>query len=200
MTEIGDIVRGPDIEQALLDTLRDFLPVYLAERATRRNLPASTYQVASYARAATIDTRFPNEYLPCVAARCISKANQGVEGGSGEVPAAFTVLVGVLLKDQQRDKASDIVWDYLAAIEAVLGQHGALGGVAVATLPGDSQPEDVPVEERRTLAGGTLEVQVIVEAAYNAYLGPTEPPGDPYEPLPDDPQVQDVDISFTRAD
>lgn len=199
MSEIDTVVTGPDAEQAILDTLESLLPVYLADRAAANGKPRSTYKVASYARAATLDTRFPNEYLPCVTTRATTKTNRDVHGSSGAVASTFTVLVGVLLADQSRESTEDLAWEYLAAVEACLWQHGALGGFAEATIPGDTEIEDIPVDRQRTLAGGSIEVQVLVPQSVNVLGGPVTPPEDPYEPLPTDPQVESVDIDITRA-
>jgi hypothetical protein len=200
MSQIGTVISGRHAEQAVIDLLKDYLLTYLADRARDRDLPASRFQVRTYARAATVDTRFPEQALPCVLARATRKANRGMEGATGNISAQFTVLVGVVVADLSRTGVSDDVWDYLSAIETCLVQHGALGGFSVAVAPGDSTPEDLPISKSRTLAAGSIELTVIVDAVMNAYGGPTTPPDDPYEPLPDDPQVATATVDAQPFD
>lgn len=202
MTLIGPIINGRHVEEALIATLKPYLGdpegsgtgVYLAEIAADAGLPRSTYKVASYARAATADIRFPEEALPCVVVRCSGKTNLATHS-DGTVPAAFQATVGVVICDQERDLSADIAWDYIAAIEAILVQHPALNGLAAGLDLGNSTQNDVSLTETRTLAGGTVDVTVLVDEALNALGGPLTPPDDPTEELPDDPTVATVDVT-----
>jgi hypothetical protein len=201
MSEIGPIINGRHVVEAVIAALKPFLGdpaegtvgVYLAEMAADAGLSRDKYRVASYARAATFDTRFPEEALPCVVVRCSSKTNSGHEA-DGSISAAFSVAVGVAVGDQERDSSADVAWDYISAIEAFLAQHPSLGGFAVALELGESVQEDIELSKARTIAGGTVNFTVLVDDVLNALGGPLEPPDDPTEELPDDPQVASAPV------
>lgn len=199
MSEIGTVITGPHIEQAVVDVLNDFLPVYLADRAADQDLPRSTFQVKEITRAATVDTRFPEDQLPCVTVRCVTKTREYVEG-TGHVAARFNVAVGAMLADQSIETSSDVAWAYGAAIEALLLQHGALGGLAEGVEWNTTVPSDVELRDRRTQAGVVVDVDVIVPATVNINGGPMTPPDEPYEPLPADQTPLSVDVVVDRVD
>lgn len=198
MPAITPAVHAANVEEAVLDTLQAFMPNYLAEMAAHRGLPRSTYHVESYARGATVDTRFPEEGLPCVVVKAGRKASNGQES-DGSVSAWFEIAVGVLVSDQQRGSTFDVAWDYATAVEAILIQQRDLGGFAATTDWQSTFPEDIEVKSR-TLAGVIVEALVLVDPILNALDGPPDPPDDPYEPLPTDPTVLTVDIDVQPAD
>lgn len=198
MPAITPAIHGAHVEDAILASLRKWMPTYLAEIAADRGLARTTYTVASYARSASVDTRFPEEALPCVVVNATSKTSNGLES-DGTVGAWFEVAVGVLVSDQHRGTSRDTAWDYATAIESILIQQPALDGFAAATEWTGTTPEDIDVKAR-TLAGVIVECQVLVDPVVNAFDGPTVPSEDPDVPLDTDPQVASVDIDVTPVD
>lgn len=198
MPAVTPAIHGARVEDAILATLARWMPTYLAELAADRDLPRSTYTVASYARSATVDTRFPEQALPCVVVNATSKTSNGLES-DGTIGAWFEVAIGVLVADQHRGSSRDVAWDYATAIESILIQQPALDGFAAATQWTGTSPEDIEVKSR-TLAGAIVEALVLVDPVLNAFDGPAEPSEDPTDPLPADQTVATVDIDVAPTD
>lgn len=198
MPAVTPAIHGGHVEDAVLATLRRWMPTHLAEIADDRNLDRASYRVASYARSATVDTRFPEEALPCVVVNTTSKTTNGLEA-DGALGAWFEIAIGVLVSDQHRASSRDVAWDYATAIESILIQQPALDGFAAATEWTATQPENIEAKSR-TLAGVIVEAQVLVNPVLNAFDGPAEPSEDPSVPLGPDIEVASVDVTVTPTD
>jgi hypothetical protein len=183
----GPIITSSDVEDAVRATLQRWLDTMLGEverqsgdRWELRQIqrPKSWQLVTDY-KAPAADRR-----LPCVAVEY--GPMELVNGNDGLVNSQTAMNVIVITKGQGRDKTRETLAGLLAGVLLVFQKHGDLDGFAVGTVIGTIEPDAVPAEKARTVAGARIPIVVLVDRVMSRRGGPAEP--DPPEPdsLPDE--------------
>lgn len=199
----GPIVYAGHIEDAALDTLRVWLPTYLAELAERAGKRrASLPAPRSWTRVGGIDRRFPENALPTIAVTAASLADTPAQRGDGRVWAAWDLAVGVVVSSGTQDAADDLANLYVAAIRTCLLQRRLpiLEGFEALEWVGE-EADEVEADKRRSLAGGVVSFDVRVKDVVDVYAGPTEPDPRPRPHNYDDlPTVSQASVTARAGD
>lgn len=173
----GPLVFGDDVERAVIDTLKLWLPgTYLpevAERAGYAELPdIRSYRVWPEAA----PERWAEDQLPVVAIASPGTRGEPRHEGDGEYSASWELAVGVIVSARTEAETGRLAKVYSAAIRMVLLQHSSLGGVAAGvTWLEESYTEPIDAEDRRSLAAGISGFEVEVRGTVNDTIGPAEP-------------------------
>jgi hypothetical protein len=198
MSAFGQIVTSRDVEQAVLSTLRGWLPVYLRwfEQQTGRSAGALP-NPRSYRVVADPDERFPEEQLPAILVVSPGLAEPPSREGDGSWQATWTVGIGVIVSTATADTTREVAAVYTAAVRAAIVQRGALGGIADHTRWTDEMHDQIVTPDRaRHIAAGYLTFDVAVRRVVEL---PRNLPAEPPEDLPGDPpEALTVEVTARR--
>lgn len=204
MTIFGPLVRRREVEQAVEDTVKLWLPSYLGQagRDTDRqdggDKPAIPDVLPeSYLRRRDIAT-WAGDRLPVVITHC-SRTTDVHRGADGYYTVSWAVEVGAVTSTKFEDDTWDLADIYAAEICRLLIQHSSLGGFATdVEWVGDSYPDDILPEKQRSLAGGVVSLIVTTDYARKRRAGPQGRPQDnPRDPYPDPPDATSHNQTFT---
>lgn len=190
------------VENAVLDTLKAWLPSHLARIERENQLepgelprpPAGSWIVAS-----EFDLR-PHERLPAVFVVSTGKTGAASKGPKGwRAPYGCDVAVAIAAEDETT--ARTIAGYYLAAVQTSLLWHQTLGGLAESIEWG---PQDLAVgtagrssRSTRAVFGATFQVSIPVAIPRRPQEEPDDPPPDPLEPPIVPEPFDDADITVT---
>lgn len=147
----GEITVGTEIEVAVMDTLRIWMPTYLEEielqkGRTRGEIPPP----ARYTTRNRFDS-FPDDAMPLCVVVSPGLAEKPRKEGSGIYSAWWAVGVGFAAVARDADAAGFLSKVYGAASRAILLQHGSLGGSAEGVEWEDESYDDLVDDEERTV-------------------------------------------------
>jgi hypothetical protein len=203
------MISGADVEHAMLDVLRDWLPSYLAEYEGQHGLVRGTTPAPrGWVRTGRNLQKLNSDQLPCIALMAggilTAPRKQGSPGGW---IAVWTVDVGCVLATAWGGGARDHVQAYAAAIRDTLCQRPVGGELSVSGRPwpwtavvdwrGEAYDAD-DFSTTRTYADCLVPFYVEVQNVGWATGGPpprVDPPADPTAPL--DPWVEVVETDVT---
>lgn len=198
MTSIfGQIVDADQVEAAVLETLRKWLPTYLAEIERQRGItpPGSLPRPRSWTVASSLD-KWPDHPLPAVFAVSPGLAEEPLRTSRGGYRAPWGVGVAAVVSAKDRAASRRLAAMYGAAIRTCLLQHRSLAGFATGLDWIDEDLDNAPPEQARTLAIAQELFVVTVDRVLDPAAGPAQPDpeADPTEPYDDWPTVQTTDL------
>lgn len=196
----GRIVTTAQVETAVLDTLKRFLPHYLAEVERQTNLAPTAAAPRAY-RVWTDRETWPSDQLPAVIVACPGTTDTRRTPRGYE--ADWDVRVGVIVRTSDQASTRRLAGIYAAAARAVLVQRPALGGLATATIWVGDQIDTEP-DTGQTWGLGTTQVTVTVPQVIDPDQGPIWPDHpdipDPAEPWDDWAQISQVDTTVIHKE
>jgi hypothetical protein len=183
VTIFGTIVAASDLESALLEQLRRWLPDYLAEVDRQHGQPVGTTpKPRSYVVSSELE-RMPEDQTPAVIVRSPGTLEPPDVDGRGVYSARFTIDAGVHLSARGNTHALRVARVYTSGIRALLVQQQLLDAL----------------DERVVVLAYTLD-DVVTRGA--GPLEPTVPPTPPDQtppPIaPDWPTAETVDSDITK--
>lgn len=191
----GPMVDGTMVEIAAEETIKIWLPTYLAEYERRHDIPAKTLPALRSFASATEFDHWPEEQLPGCIVISAGLLSPPERYGDGMMSAEWACGVAVLTSGQDRTQSLRLAKIYIACIRWLMLQHPSLGGFATEVRWVDETYDDMAPEMDRTLANGILQLGVRVENVVDARTGPiTVPTPDPYTPPPEPHTVETVFI------
>ena len=195
----GALVFPDTVEQAVIDTCREWMPEYLALAERKLELdPESLPTIKSWVATADL-IRWPEEGLPSVLVMNTGLAGEPEKYGRRDYCAKFAVGLAVIASAKDEQTTGRLAKWYTAILRAILTHHPDLGGLAEAIEWVDEGYDALPSgKRRRNLAAGQLVLRVQVPEVVTAYSGLDEPRENPYQGPPDDlPTVSDTNVTVT---
>jgi hypothetical protein len=199
MTIFGNIYDDDQIEQAVMDCLKRWLPTYLAEVERQRGLTPPFYKrPASYGIQQGME-KWPEDGLPHVLVVATGNNDEPTRDGRGKGRARWYIGVAVVVGNVNKALTRRMAYRYAAAVRALLVQKQSLDGALDGNVRGldwvDGRANEMEPNDERTVWASrqvfTLEVDDVV--SHNRGPVTPDPPDDPDEPLPDYPVVPDSD-------
>jgi hypothetical protein len=201
MSLVGRLKHRGLVEAAVLNTLKDWMPFYIAqmERETgraARDLP----QIESWILRPEFEYWPEDLMTPAVVVVSPGLAgDRPAKTGDGYYRATWSVGVATVTEASDQDATNELAGIYGAAVRGALLQRRSLEGEMRIADWIDVDTDRIPSEARRTLAAEmnlfTVEMEQIVSVAE----GPRgEPPADPYADPGDWPVVETIDVEVHR--
>jgi len=204
-TDIFDrIVSANQIEEALRDHLKLWMPVYLQEMElqlgrTRRKVPVPR----SFMIAGALEQLRENQ-LPGILVQSPGITGLPYHDGSGMYTATWRMAITGLISALDQDSTRAVAKLYGAAMRAIVVQKPTLGGFAINSVWTSESYNDLPSPDgERNLTLVMVHADVTVEDVVNKMGGPrTYPAPDPPDPATQPgshwPLVQEVDIDVEK--
>lgn len=193
---LGRIVDPGEVEDAVIATLDEALPFYLAEVERQRGMdPHQLGSVQKFATAHEPGTPWAEDDLPGVLVVC-SDTDDVIRDGHTAVRIHYPVDVGIVLSGSERHYARRAAQRWGAAVAACLEKHGDLDGFAHSTrLVTGPQVEAARRDESDVRAQARLAFVVDVPGALRRTGKPRDLNADPYATPDDPPAVEQVEIT-----
>jgi hypothetical protein len=172
----GPIFVPSFLEQAVIDTLKLWLPTYLAEVELQLEREQGLIEPPrSYTTRRRFE-KFPEDQIPTCVVVSPGLANEPHKEGDGSHRAEWALGVGVIVSAPDQESTNLVAKIYGAAIRACLLQKSSLGGVASGITWYDESYDDLPSDDTaRTLGAAALYFRVEVEDIVNSRVGPNVP-------------------------
>jgi hypothetical protein len=184
----GRIWHPGRLEDAVLDTLKTWLPTYLnevCEQETERlglDTPKTLGLPQSWAVVSDYD-RFPEESLPAIIVAAPGLDGDPDREGDGTVHTTWRFEVSVTLTAPDGRTTRRNAQLYLAAIIACLLQRRSLGEDMTSIDLVDADYVDVPNEKRRTQIAAAAAFTAQIDGMVTDLAGPGTP--EPPDPMPE---------------
>lgn len=209
--QFGKLVTQWDIEQAVLSTLRAWLPEQLAELERQHGLPNKTIPrppVPESIHGGTDLDTWREDNLPEVIV-VVKTEGRPEPAGSGEQAQAYRVEIGCqwVGKGSQAvpnpEDEARMVAGFLGAATLLLLQHPQLGGLAERIVLEQAPDTTTPDPDEKVLAQADTAFTVWVPSIVNESLGPAGEtpggsegyPGEEEQPWPERPVVQSTHLT-----
>jgi hypothetical protein len=175
-TVFGDVVLPIDVENAVITTLKTWMPTYLRFIERRYGLGVESFEdVNSWRAADTMEERFVEQQIPAVQVMMTSPVDIDTHATSST--GVFNGTIDVLVSSTQPEAARENAGYYGFALGLCLSQHAGLDGtLKVAgfgweklSVPAVGKPDS------RWLALGSVEVALAIEGVFSRDAGPVEP-------------------------
>lgn len=197
---IGNIVSGVEVEEAVEDAIRTWLPTYLAEieRQTGRD-PETLATFRSYTHQTEFD-KWPEDQLPCCIIVSPGTEDSPGKEGNGQMRATWGFVVAMVVSARDQESTNRLVKHYAAAVRALLIQHKPV--IAGSLTRGfdwvnEAYDEMPPEEAGRTLAAARLAFTMEIDQVTSSRGGPRSVPADPYAAPDSNLTVQTTTITAT---
>lgn len=201
MSIFGPIVGPGQVEAAAEQTLRAWLPSYLAELERQTGLEAGALPLpAGYQTVSDLD-HLVEQALggPILVLVSPGITDAPIAREAGITGARWTLNAVAIVPAESRARAHVLAGAYATAIRWTLVQQGSLGGLAAAVDWVDEEYLAIATDDRRVLGAGRVEVAVEVAVVLDRQAGPLPPPAaDPAAPYPDWPTADPVEVDLTR--
>ncbi len=197
-----------DLEQHVIQTLQDWIVPYIADYERQKGLTARSLPVPPTPQSihGGIDfTTFSSELMPeiIVVAQPRGDAERSQDGTYG---SWYTVEVGAIVYvEGDQDRTRLLADAYGTALEKLIPQQGAWGqnpdGEPFATRTRLRTAYGVvfPDVEVRDIVRATVGAETFVWQLVSDFIGPLEPPADPYAvPLPI-PAAAEIEVNLIRG-
>lgn len=175
----GRFITGDDVQVAVTEHLKLWLPTYLAEIGRRKgvDLPGAR----AWLNVGGDVSSWPADQLPAVVV--LSPGIGAPPERHGQVySATWIVGVGIIVASTSREDVRRLASWYGAAVRAALVQHASLGGFAAGTVWDDEEYDDFDSTER-TLCAAREVFSVTVDDVLTANKGPVAPTLQPVPPV-----------------
>jgi hypothetical protein len=170
MSVFGQIVLPQQVEQAITDLLKTWMPKYLGEmeRITGRQ-PGKLPAVRAWGFG-DVEDRLSEQIEPAVFVECAKAAMLGTSDG---YTAVWDTTVAVIVKsDQKLSRARELAGIYTTAVSLILIQQP----LGIGTIGWDDQDYGVlDAQTRRFLARGESSCTTTIPQAAQTEAGPTDP-------------------------
>lgn len=174
----GPILTEGDVRHAAEDTLKLWMPDYLAEVADQHGLARGALPNIRSWETAPVFEQWPEDQLPSLVV-VTPGTNEAAEWHDKQMTVSWTIGAAIVVSAKDRETTSDLIGFYAAAARALMIQKGSLGGFADETHFMAERYDDHPLpEQERTLRTAVLSFSVIVPNMNKRYGGPSVP-GDP---------------------
>lgn len=191
------MVTAEQVGDAVIATLRRWLPDYLGEMERRRGSgPASLPLPGSYQLVADLE-QLVARATPMVAIVLPGTSEITQQAGTRHAARWVTSAVAIVPADTA-DKASRLAMVYAATMRWALVQQGTLDGFAVATDWGEEEYLPLDLPDKRNVAAGRFEGEVEVADVLDAWAGPSEPSANPATP-PIGIEIDRVEVEVVKA-
>jgi hypothetical protein len=183
MTDIfGQVIIGSELEQAVVDTLESWFPVYIRELELQtpadpnpNHIPEDALPLPrSYLTAAKVD-RSMTDQLPAIVVvnPGLSGRNAPKQNGDGTFRVPWGISVGAFVTGKDRPSTSRLIRAYTAIIRMIMLQKQSLGGFADGTTWLDESYDDnFAFVDQQTIGAGSVVFEVWVDNVVNRYGGP----------------------------
>jgi hypothetical protein len=171
----GAIKIADDLEQAAIDTLEAWFPVYIRELELQQSEALDVYPLPrSYITADRFDKENADQ-LPAIVV--ISPGLSGTrprQEGDGSFRCFFNLAVGAIVAGKDRQSTKRLVRVYTAVAREIMLQKQSLGGYADGTTWLDESYDDnLRFEDTQTLGAGQAIFEIEVAGVVNRFGGPT---------------------------
>jgi hypothetical protein len=194
--DFGPLVIEPDVDAAVLETLRTWMPTMLRVIEEERDLaPGLLRRIGPSSYQTSVeDDDFPNPTLPAILATTAKTREAPVKDGNGMYTVPWVVVVSAIVRGRTPAETRWLAGAFGGCVRRVLTSYGDLGGFANQTdwVAGDIRRLDDPLKKERHLAAGINEFTVFVDNVVQEFAGPEWPdaPGEIYPPFdPSDPDA-----------
>jgi len=201
------LIGAPNVEDAVLNTLRTWLPTYLWEIERQNDL-----RKGSLPHPPTPESfDGGHDFLTWIEDQCpkviavVNPVGEPERSGSIGYSQAFAVQVGAVLFDDNEADARRLAGHYGTAIQGTILQQGDLGGFAERTIMVQSPEVSFQDQDMRRLHQVVAVFHVFVTGIVSDSAGPDVPTptdspqygGSPDVPFTDWPTVQTTDATVT---
>lgn len=202
LSAFGPLVAASDVETALLNNVRKWLPDYLAEIDRLRGEAVGTMP---YPRSFVISSeaeKMPEDQTPTLVIASSGLTDPPLADGGGVYTARWRVNVAIHLSARGNALALRLVRLYVLALRALLTQQQELAGLALRRVDWmDERYDTLPSIDDRTVCTGTVEMAVEVTDVTTRNAGPLEPilgPGSIGPDSPTWPVAATADVAITK--
>lgn len=195
----GPMVTNGDVAAAVRDTMREWVPFYLAQVDDDHDLERGTTAPPRLWLTRSELGRFADEEPPILIVACPGTIGDPVrhKGSSASYGAWFQVNIGVTAGGATEDGSYDLADRLGAAVLYTVAQQGDMGGLAAGSVWKGNRSDPVP-PARRLMASETL-VHVFVDRIVDSRgVLPRAVPPDPTDPADPTPTPSGVRVSVTR--
>lgn len=202
--EIGPFLTGGDVERAVTDTLKAWLPSYIAQGERDHDLVAGDIPAPrGWAITGRDLDKFTSDQLPCVIVMAGGIVLRPLpQGYPGKTTAIWVMDVGAFFNAAWGGKSRQHCQLYVRAISLCLLQRPLIGLPSVVDFTGESYDE-VDFAATRTYSVCVGQFTIEVEGMLWRDGGPppyVEPPADPTAPLDGWVPVSETDIAVTNRE
>lgn len=199
MTIFGRIITDDQIEEAVIATLRKWVPTELAEVEEQIGIERGYYEcpVESSYTARTDFDKWPEDMLPAITVITVGLEDDPPKDGEGRYRGSFGVGVAAIASSVDRLSTRRYAYRLGAAVRATLTHRQsldlALGGTVRGVKLVGGRNNELPTEDDRTIWASRQMFMVEVGNFLTEAAGPpsdADPLPDPTEPWPDDVVVQ----------
>jgi hypothetical protein len=200
MSLFGPLLPGSLIENAAIDTLKAWMPAYIAELERQAGRDArSLPMIKSWVLRPEFEVWPEDLKTPAIVAVSPGLAEPPTKNGDGSYDAVWSLGVGVVTETATEASTRELARVYAAAIRGCILQRRSLGAGRIADWVDESYDEDIPAEKARTLACAMNVFTVQMDNVVLVGEGPRgDPPEDPYADPGDWPEVQTTHVEIER--
>lgn len=203
MSIFGRILTEDQIEDAVVDVLKKWIPTYLSEVERQVGVTAGTYKrppSGSYIVRPDFE-KWPEEHLPVIIVLNEGSDDDAAKEGRGIYRQSWLIGVAGVVSSIDQISTRRYAYRLGAAIRGVLAQHASLDGGLDGTVRGvdwvGGRNNELPSEDGRTLWATRQLFSVEIGDVLTKPGGPVspdaEPLPDPTDPYPDWATVPDED-------
>jgi hypothetical protein len=198
MSVIGPLWHPGILEDAVLATLKTWLPAYLSEVCAQEtdrldlDTPRRLAVPKTWATISDYD-RFPEQGLPAIIVAAPGMKGEADRRGDGSLRGTWTIEVSATVSADTAKNTRRAAQLYLAAILGAILQRRSLGQSYSSADFVAAEYVDVPNEKRRSIVACAAAFEVQVGEMLSTQLGPAT--AEPPDPMPDTwPEVQETTI------
>jgi len=203
LSPLGEILSGRRARNAVLDSLKLWLPTYLAHVARSDDFADFDVDLVAMPKSwndkrAILD-RWPQEQVPAIYVVSKGIADRPRVKADGSLTCKWVVGVAPVVESIDQESANALAELYGAAVMGALVQNPALGGPAEGCDFLAMKYDPVPADRSRSMAGADLAFLVTIPNVVNRFEGIDEPTtGDPPAEPDAWPQAETVEVEIER--
>jgi hypothetical protein len=188
------IFAAPELEDALLALIEEWLPTYLTEVETAYGLDPLTLARPKFYGTSVESDPHPGEGLPAIIV--VSPGTASIEGEGQYTAAWYDVTVATSTMAASEMGARRLGAFYSAAIRTLVMQHGSIGGVAsgVSFIGEEFIGSPGNTDRSRSRGGALTHFRVKIDRLVDTQAGPTEPMPHDGMNMPDLPIAQFIEV------
>lgn len=183
MTIFGRIVSDDQVEDAVIATLRKWLPTMLSEVERQAGLEAGYHERPVDYTSRTEFDKWPEEQLPLVIVVCPGIPDDPVKEGRGTYRAKYDIGIVVVVSSIDKDSTRRIAQRMGAAVRTVLAKKSSLDLAFDGTVRGTdwigTKNNELRAEDDRTIWANRQLFTVEIGNVLTKGGGPTDP--EPYD-------------------
>lgn len=196
VADFGPLVTNVDVDDAVLDMLKQWMPTYLAQTERERGQSIGRFkrpEEASYASTLE-DDEFPDHKLPAIFVTSANTTGQPDKDGDGLYMASWNVVVSSVVRGRRANEARWIAAMFEGAVRRIMVQQAMPINGEIRWTATNVAPVKDPTPANRPLAAGIGTYVVYVDHVLQEGVGPIEVQPDPSEAFDPLAQVRRVDV------